>query len=142
VAQGLAAVVLGFAALWYAQGAVTTDYAVTIPLLQFLTLLVPLGLLLAWQRVALQRTFGLEWPAATVGGAGRSAAVLAGAVLVGGGLFIAGAGMFLFARGGSLSPQAIELARRYGSQESPTFVAGILGAILDGRGGRSRPAAG
>jgi len=38
--------------------------------------------------------------------------------------------------------EAIELARRYGSQESPTFVAGILGAILDGRGGRSRPAAG
>ena len=38
--------------------------------------------------------------------------------------------------------EAIELARRYGSQDSPTFVAGILGAILDGRGGRSRPAAG
>lgn len=38
--------------------------------------------------------------------------------------------------------EAIGLARRYGSQESPTFVAGILGAILDGRGGRSRPAAG
>lgn len=38
--------------------------------------------------------------------------------------------------------EAIELARRYGSQESPTFVAGILGAVLDGRGGRSRPVAG
>ena len=38
--------------------------------------------------------------------------------------------------------EAIELARRYGSQDSPTFVAGILGAILDRRGGRSRPAAG
>ncbi len=38
--------------------------------------------------------------------------------------------------------EAIELARRYGSQDSPTFVAGILGAILDDRGGRSRPAAG
>ena len=38
--------------------------------------------------------------------------------------------------------EAIGLARRYGSQESPAFVAGILGAILDGRGGRSRPAAG
>jgi Lon protease-like protein len=38
--------------------------------------------------------------------------------------------------------EAIELARRYGSLFSPTFVAGILGAILDGRGGRSRPAAG
>ncbi len=37
--------------------------------------------------------------------------------------------------------EAIQLARRYGSQDSPTFVAGILGAILDGRGGRSRPAA-
>ena len=38
--------------------------------------------------------------------------------------------------------EAIKLARRYGSQDSPTFVAGILGAILDDRGGRSRPAAG
>ncbi|MFM7207437.1 MAG: transcription antitermination factor NusB [Planctomycetaceae bacterium] len=38
--------------------------------------------------------------------------------------------------------EAIDLARRYGSQESPTFVAGILGGILGDRGGRSRPAAG
>jgi len=38
--------------------------------------------------------------------------------------------------------EAIELARRYGSLESPTFVAGILGGILADRDGRSRPAAG
>jgi len=38
--------------------------------------------------------------------------------------------------------EAIELARRYGSRESPAFVAGILGAILDGRGGRPRAATG
>lgn len=38
--------------------------------------------------------------------------------------------------------EAIELARRYGSLDSPTFVAGILGGILADRDGRSRPAAG
>jgi N utilization substance protein B len=38
--------------------------------------------------------------------------------------------------------EAIELARRYGSVDSPAFVAGILGAILADRDGRSRPAAG
>jgi N utilization substance protein B len=38
--------------------------------------------------------------------------------------------------------EAIELARRYGSQDSPTFVAGILGGILAERDGRPRPAAG
>jgi transcription termination factor NusB len=38
--------------------------------------------------------------------------------------------------------EAIELARRYGSVDSPVFVAGILGAILADRDGRSRPAAG
>lgn len=38
--------------------------------------------------------------------------------------------------------EAIELARRYGSEGSPKFVAGILGNLLDSRDGRSRPAAG
>ena len=38
--------------------------------------------------------------------------------------------------------EAIELARRYGSVDSPAFVAGILGAILADRDGRARPAAG
>ncbi len=38
--------------------------------------------------------------------------------------------------------EAIELARRYGSEASPKFVAGILGGILADRDGLSRPAAG
>ncbi|MEI6504764.1 MAG: transcription antitermination factor NusB [Planctomycetota bacterium] len=38
--------------------------------------------------------------------------------------------------------EAIELARRYGGESSPTFVAGILGGILADRDGRPRPAAG
>ena len=38
--------------------------------------------------------------------------------------------------------EAIELARRYGSEASPTFVAGILGGILADRDGRPRPVAG
>jgi N utilization substance protein B len=38
--------------------------------------------------------------------------------------------------------EAIELARRYGSEASPAFVAGILGNLLADRDGRPRPAAG
>jgi transcription antitermination protein NusB len=38
--------------------------------------------------------------------------------------------------------EAIELARRYGGEASPTFVAGILGHVLAGRDGRPRPVAG
>jgi N utilization substance protein B len=37
--------------------------------------------------------------------------------------------------------EAIELARRYGSEASPAFVAGILGNLLADRDGRPRPAA-
>jgi N utilization substance protein B len=38
--------------------------------------------------------------------------------------------------------EAIELARRYGGEASPTFVAGILGGLLADRDGRPQPAAG
>ncbi len=38
--------------------------------------------------------------------------------------------------------EAIDLARRYGSEASSRFVAGILGGILQDHDGRPRPAAG
>ena len=38
--------------------------------------------------------------------------------------------------------EAIEMARRYGSEGSPKFVAGILGNLLEGRDGHAPPAAG
>ena len=37
--------------------------------------------------------------------------------------------------------EAIELARRYGTEASPRFVAGILGAVLDGPAASAPPAA-
>jgi ABC-type amino acid transport substrate-binding protein/ABC-type Na+ efflux pump permease subunit len=133
VGQGLTAVVLGFAALWYAQGVATADYAVTIPALQLLTMLLPLGLLLAWQRVSLRRTFSLERPAATVGGGGvRGAVVLAAAALLGAGLFVVGAGLLLAVRGGPLSEQATELARQLVGlvRSRPVWLSWVIIAVV------------
>ena len=78
VAQGLTALAVGLAGLWYAQGIAPADFALAIPVQQAAAVVVPLVLLMAWQRVDLRRTFGLRWPEAAAGGrvgvVGRTAA--------------------------------------------------------------------
>jgi ABC-type amino acid transport substrate-binding protein/membrane protease YdiL (CAAX protease family) len=113
VAQGLTALGLGLAGLWYAQGIASEDFAVAIPVHQAAGMLLPLALLTAWQRVDLRRTFALRWPGVPgPGRAGRAAAAIAGAALVGAGLFVVGASVLLAVRRGASSPEAIDLARK------------------------------
>jgi len=113
IAQGLIALVIGLAGLWYAQGFSPADFALAIPVQQAAAVLLPLALLLAWQRVDLRRTFGLRWPAATGKGTGwRAAASLVGAGLVGAGLFVLGAAVLLAIRGTHVSDEAKSLAEK------------------------------
>jgi len=113
VGQGITALGIGLAGLWYAQGVASDDFAVAIPVHQAAGMLLPLALLLAWQRVDLRRTFSLRWPGMPgPGRTGRAAALLVGAALVGAGLFVVGAAVLLAVRRDGLSPEALELARK------------------------------
>jgi polar amino acid transport system substrate-binding protein len=113
VAQGIMALVIGLTGLWYVQGIAPADFALAIPVHQAAAVLLPLALLLSWQRVDLFRTFGLRLPAdAAGGGAWRAAAAVAGATLVGCGLFILGAAAILALRGTEVSAEARDLAEK------------------------------
>jgi len=115
VAQGLTALAIGLTGLWYAQGIAPADFALAIPVQQAAAVLMPLAVLVAWQRVDLRRTFGLRWPGAA---AARGAAIwrtllsVAGAMLVGGGLFVIGAAVLLAVRGTDVSAEAKALAEK------------------------------
>jgi len=108
-AQGVAAVAIGLAGLWYAQGLSPTDLARAIPVQQAMATLLPLAILAAWQRIDVAATFKLRWPAGTPG---RGLACLAAAAVAGGSLFLVGAAALLATRGTQLSPAARELAER------------------------------
>jgi len=116
VAQGFTALAIGLAGLWYAQGIAPADFALAIPVQQAAAVVLPLVLLMAWQRVDLGRTFQLRWPVATGGwkdGVGwRTAASVAGAMLVGAGLFVLGAAVLLAVRGTHVSAEAKSLAEK------------------------------
>lgn len=108
--QGAIPPVIGLAALWYAQAFMPTDFLVAIPTQQVATVLLPLAVLLWWQRVDLRQTFSLRWP-------GRGDAVSAGMGLLGGGLlgggvFVIGAAALLAFRGDRLSPEIESLSQR------------------------------
>ena len=136
VAQGLTALAIGLSGLWYAQGIAPTDFALAIPVQQAAAVGLPLVLLLAWQRVDLRRTFGLRWPEAVTGG--RSGAVwrtivsVAGAMLVGGGLFVLGAAVLLAVRGTHVSAEAKGLAEKLIGmmRDKPIWLSWSLIALL------------
>ena len=136
VAQGFAALAIGLSGLWYAQAIAPADFALAIPVQQAAAVLMPLGLLMAWQRVDLRRTFALRWPAAAGGGkagAGwRTAVSVAGAMLVGGGLFVVGAAVLLAVRGTHVSPEAKSLAEKLIGmmRDKPIWLSWSLIALL------------
>ena len=108
--QGAVPPIMGLAALWYAQAFMPKDLLVAIPTQQVATLLLPLAVLLWWQRVDLRQTFSLRWP-------GRGDVVSAGMGVLGGGLlgagvFVIGAAALLALRGGTLTPEAKDLSER------------------------------
>jgi polar amino acid transport system substrate-binding protein len=133
VAQGLTALAIGLAGLWYAQGIAPADFALAIPVQQAAAVGLPLVLLLAWQRVDLRHTFGLRWPGAVGGGWGwRTGASVAGAVLVGAGLFVLGAAVLLAIRGTHVSPEAKSLAEKLIAmmRDKPVWLSWALIALL------------
>ena len=107
--QGIVAVVIAVAALWYAQGLGLRDLAVSLPLFQLVVMLLPVVVMAGWQRVDRAETFGLRPPAATTV---RSGVVLGAAALAGVGLFLVGAAALLAVRGTDLSTEARELSER------------------------------
>jgi len=111
MAQGIGAVIGGFAAIWYGQGIAPRDLALAIPLQQA-ALLLPLGVMLWWQRVDLRSTFGLRWPGGRGHHGGSAAACLIGGGLIGAGVFVVGAAVLLAMKGTGLSADAKELSQR------------------------------
>jgi polar amino acid transport system substrate-binding protein len=133
VTQGLTALAIGLSGLWYVQGIAPTDFALAIPVQQAAAVFMPLALLLAWQRVDIRCTFGLRWP--VVAGnwvAWRRVASVAGAVLVGGGLFVLGAAVLLAVRGTHVSAEAKSLAEKLIGmmQDKPVWLSWALIALL------------
>jgi len=131
--QALLPLVAGFAGLWYTQGFVPDDLRWAIPVQQVLAVLAPLALVGWWQRVNLRETFSWRWPAA--GGAdraARSASVMLGAVLLGGGLFLLGAAALLAWQDGTTSAEARQLSARLVAliQDQPRWLAWALIALV------------
>jgi len=133
VAQGIMALVIGLAALWYSQGIAPDDAALAIPVYQAAAVGLPLALLLSWQRVDLARTFGLRWPAQRSGGAPwPGAAAILGSALVGCGLFVVGAAAMLALRGTDVTPEARDLAAKLVAmmREKPLWLSWTLIALV------------
>jgi sodium transport system permease protein len=127
--QGVAAVAIGLAGLWYAQGLGPPDLARGIPVQQALATLLPLAILAAWQRVDLAATFGFRWPSGTTG---RGLTCLAAAVVAGGSLYVVGAAALLAAGGTHLSPALQQLAERLVGlvATAPWWASWLLVAVL------------
>jgi len=133
VAQGFTALAIGLAGLWYAQGIAPADFALAIPVQQAAAVVLPLALIMAWQRVDLRRTFDLRWPAAAVGHAAwRAVASVAGAALAGGGLFVLGAAVLLAVRGTHVSAEAQGLAEKLLTmmRDKPVWLSWLLIAVV------------
>ena len=133
VAQGIMALVVGLAGLWYVQGISPADFSLAIPVHQAAAVLLPLVLVLAWQRVDLVRTFSLRWPGAAADRRPyRGALAIAGAVLVGGGLFVLGAAAMLAIRGTEVSAEARDLAEKLVAmmREKPLWLSWMLIALV------------
>jgi sodium transport system permease protein len=127
--QALLPLVAGFAGLWYSQGLVPDDLRWAIPVQQVLAVLAPLALVGWWQRVDLRTTFSWLWPS---GDMLRSASVMLGAVLLGGGLFLLGAAALLAWQGGTTSAETRQLSARLVAliQDQPRWLAWVLIALV------------
>lgn len=133
IAQGLTALAIGLTGLWYAQGIAPADFALAIPVQQAAAVGLPLLALMAWQRVDLCRTFSLRWPAAVaMASVWRTLASTAGAMLVGGGLFVMGAAILLAVRGTQVSAEAQGLAEKLLTmmRDKPVWLSWMLIALL------------
>ena len=106
--QGFTAALAGFTALWYVQGLAPAEFVPALVAQQAVAVLLPLVLVSWWQRVDARATYAIRWP----GRPAATIAAVAGAAMVGGGLFIVGAAAALAAWGHDVSPEARALAER------------------------------
>ncbi|MGI9177273.1 MAG: CPBP family glutamic-type intramembrane protease, partial [Pirellulales bacterium] len=109
IGQGFAAILAGFAALWYSQGFSPKEFVPALLVQQAAAVLVPLAVMAWWQRIDARATYSLRWPGSS---GGRVAATITAAILLGVGLFLAGAAAALAAWGGDVSAEARVLAER------------------------------
>ena len=109
IGQGFAATLAGFAALWYSQGFSPEAFVPALLVQQASAVLVPLAVMAWWQRIDTRATYSLRWPGSS---GSRVAATCAAALLLGVGLFLAGAAVALAAWGGDVSAEARQLAER------------------------------
>lgn len=128
--QGAIPPIVGLAALWYAQAFMPKDLLVAIPTQQVATVLLPLAILLWWQRVDLRQTFSLRWPGQ--GDALSAGMGLAGGGLLGAGVFVIGAAALLAFRGDGLTPEAKALSERLVALilSQPWWLSWLLIAVL------------
>ncbi len=133
VIHGGLALALGLAGLWYVQGISPENIVLAIPVQQ-LAVVLPLLLLLFWQRVSLRQTFSLRWPGGGhgVGKLLSGLPALAGGILVGGGVFILGAAAILQFGNLEMSPAMKALSEKLLSLmlEQPWWLAWLLMAVL------------
>lgn len=108
--QGAIPAIVGLAGLWYAQAFMPQDLLRAIPVQQATTVLLPLGLLLWWQRVDVKQTFSLRRPGR--GGSLSAGQAVLGAGLLGAGVFVLGAAALLAFRGDALSDEARSLSAK------------------------------
>ncbi len=133
VVHGGLALALGLASLWYVQGISPASIVLAIPVQQ-LAVVIPLLLLLFWQRVSLPQTFSLRWP----GGGTRGGRLISGSLavvgggLLGGGVFVLGAAALLQFGGLEMSPAMKELSGKLLSLmlNQPWWLAWVLMAVL------------
>lgn len=107
--QGLAVVLMGFAALWYAQGLAPEELVPALLVQQAMAVLLPLLAIAWWQRVDARDAFALRRPADSPL---SMTAACAGGMLVGVGIFFAGAAAALAFWQDEISPEA----RRFAGQ--------------------------
>ena len=121
--QGFAAALAGFTALWYAQGLAPVDFVPALLTQQAIAVLLPLAGIAWWQRVDARATYGLRWP---------GTAAVAGAALIGSGLFVVGAAVALAAWGTDVSPEARSLAERLIDliRDNPSWLAVLVLAAM------------
>ena len=109
IGQGFAATLAGFAALWYSQAFSPHELVPALLVQQACAVLLPLTAIAWWQRIDARATFSLRWPGAAPSGL---AATVVAAILLGVGLFLAGAAAALAVWGGDVSEEARDLAVR------------------------------
>ncbi len=126
--QGVAPILAGVAGLWYVQALAPDDLFLAIPVQQALAVVLPLVLMLAWQRVDLRETLAVRRPGAGAAGI----AVTAGGAALGAGAYLVSAALLLSLRGTELSAEVRSLSERIVTlvAERPWWVSVALVALL------------